>query len=305
MECEREKIVVEMNNTTFQDKFKRSSTLFGLRVQRSENIVIPVLVSKWDDSEGKIAFDVHSDVYSSLRNVKSVYMIRPLEILTSYRRMYSCNINGLMNRSPRLIQALLGRPPPKHIFFGDEEKDEDVKEEKENVNGRSRGGSFGEWCALAKNIKQHRKEREEEKMEREEKKIRREEDKTKKIEKKIGKQTLNTSQTNAISQFLKSDEPLCMIHGPPGTGKTKTIIGMLEMLLLSGQAKSDLRIVVCAPSNKAVYVLLRAYNAKVMSLKSSPSSVKPLLVGVEDNLPSDLRPYVAFRRLTHIKSLQP
>ena len=77
-----------------------------------------------------------------------------------------------------------------------------------------------------------------------------------------------------------------------GTGKTKTIIGMLEMLLLSGHAKSDLRIVVCAPSNKAVYVLLRAYNAKVMSLKSS--SVKPLLVGVEDNLPSDLRPYVIF-----------
>ena len=205
-----------------------------------------------------------------------------------------------------MIQALLGRPPPKHIFFGDEEKDEeDVKEEKENVNGRSRGGSFGEWCALAKNIKQHRREREEEKMEREEKKIRREEDKTKKIEdktkkieQKTGKQTLNTSQTNAISQFLKSDEPLCMIHGPPGTGKTKTIIGMLEMLLLSGHASSDLRIVVCAPSNKAVYVLLRAYNAKVMSLKSS--SVKPLLVGVEDNLPSDLRPYVAFRRLTHI-----
>ena len=42
VECEREKIVVEMNNMTFQEKFKRSSTLFGLRVQRSENIVIPV-----------------------------------------------------------------------------------------------------------------------------------------------------------------------------------------------------------------------------------------------------------------------
>ena len=306
VECEREKIVVEMNRT-FQDKFKRSSTLFGLRVERSKNIVIPLLVSKWDDSEGKIAFDVHSsDVYSSLRDVKSVYMIRPLEILTSYRRMYSCNINGLMNRSPRLVQALLGRPPPKHIFFGDEdvvvtEKDE-TEDLKENVNGRSRGGSFGEWCALAKNIKQHRRDREEdkiEKIEREEKKIKREKEKTKNVEKQTS--LLNTSQRNAISCFLNDNEPLCMIHGPPGTGKTKTIIGMLEMLLLCGHVKSDLRIVVCAPSNKAVYVLLRAYNAKVMSLKksSSSSSVKPLLVGVEDNLPSDLRPYVT-HSLTHI-----
>ena len=293
-ECDREKIVVEYVRTpSFKDKFKRSSTLFGLRVRRADHDILPIMVRKWDEAEGRIVFDVHSDVFACLKGMKRLYMIRPLEIMTSYRRMYVCDINGLTNRSPKLVQALLGRPPPKHVFFvdGDQEDNEEIEAEKhEIVNGRSRGGSFGEWCALARNIKQHRRERKENEFE------------IAAIEKKkdsrnsMMKTNLNTSQTHAISCFLKGNEPLYMIHGPPGTGKTKTIVGMLRTLLC-GDKPADSRVVVCAPSNKAVYVILRSYITKVMSLKSS--SVKPLLVGVEDGLPSDLRPYFVHDAKAH------
>ena len=270
--CQRErgKITVEFFQIpSFQEKFKRTSTLFGLI--RENNILLPALVQKWNESEGRVVFDVHESTSSS--HVQSVTLI-PLEILTSYRRMYTCNLNGLMNRSPRLIQALLGRPPSKHTFFIEEDEEEDSKN-----NGRPRGGSFGEWCALAKNIKRHR--------------IEREKKKNKKTKQKKGEE-LNESQMNAIKSFLNGDEPLYMIHGPPGTGKTKTIIGMLNMLSSSSSSEDgdEKRIVVCAPSNKAVYVILRSYVLKMKS--SSPEQQQqqqPLLVGVEDGLPDDLRKY--------------
>lgn len=61
---------------------------------------------------------------------------------------------------------------------------------------------------------------------------------------------LNQSQNLAISAML-ADQPLTILHGPPGTGKTTTLIEGIKALL----AKNKKQILVVAPSNTAVDLL--------------------------------------------------
>ncbi|KAK6385878.1 hypothetical protein LTS17_001450 [Exophiala oligosperma] len=58
--------------------------------------------------------------------------------------------------------------------------------------------------------------------------------------------TLNSSQKDAIKFALSSPE-VALIHGPPGTGKTYTLIELILQLLKQGQ-----RVLVCGPSNISV-----------------------------------------------------
>ena len=60
---------------------------------------------------------------------------------------------------------------------------------------------------------------------------------------------LNDAQQFAIRSCLNSDN-VSIIHGPPGTGKTTTIVAMIRQL-----AMKEKRILVCAPSNNAVDLL--------------------------------------------------
>jgi DNA polymerase alpha-associated DNA helicase A len=58
--------------------------------------------------------------------------------------------------------------------------------------------------------------------------------------------SLNDSQQEAIRFALASRE-IALIHGPPGTGKTHTLIELILQLL-----KQNLRLLVCGPSNISV-----------------------------------------------------
>ncbi|KAI1643446.1 DNA helicase [Daldinia loculata] len=58
--------------------------------------------------------------------------------------------------------------------------------------------------------------------------------------------TLNDSQKDAIRFALASKE-IALIHGPPGTGKTHTLIELILQMV-----KRDLRVLVCGPSNISV-----------------------------------------------------
>ncbi|EXJ83233.1 hypothetical protein A1O1_06852 [Capronia coronata CBS 617.96] len=58
--------------------------------------------------------------------------------------------------------------------------------------------------------------------------------------------TLNASQQDAIRFALSSPE-IALIHGPPGTGKTYTLIELILQLL-----KQNQRVLVCGPSNISV-----------------------------------------------------
>lgn len=59
-------------------------------------------------------------------------------------------------------------------------------------------------------------------------------------------ETLNESQKDAIRFALASPE-VALIHGPPGTGKTHTLIELILQML-----QQNLRILVCGPSNISV-----------------------------------------------------
>ena len=58
--------------------------------------------------------------------------------------------------------------------------------------------------------------------------------------------TLNDSQQGAI-RFALASRDVALIHGPPGTGKTHTLIELIQQCLRRGQ-----RLLVCGPSNISV-----------------------------------------------------
>jgi superfamily I DNA and/or RNA helicase len=60
---------------------------------------------------------------------------------------------------------------------------------------------------------------------------------------------LNSSQSEAVSKVL-SAEAVAIIHGPPGTGKTNTLVEAIVQTL-----HSEKQVLVCAPSNTAVDLL--------------------------------------------------
>jgi ATP-dependent RNA/DNA helicase IGHMBP2 len=63
-------------------------------------------------------------------------------------------------------------------------------------------------------------------------------------------QTLNESQQEAV-RFAQTAEDIAIIHGPPGTGKTTTLVEIIRQLVLNGQS-----VLAVAPSNLAVDNLL-------------------------------------------------
>lgn len=83
---------------------------------------------------------------------------------------------------------------------------------------------------------------------------------------------LNPSQNGAVNAFRKLDKGYQIIQGPPGTGKTTTVIQLLAAL--------NEKILVCAPSNKAVHILAERFMAEF-------PEVPIMLIGVEQKLPSD------------------
>jgi hypothetical protein len=61
---------------------------------------------------------------------------------------------------------------------------------------------------------------------------------------------LNTSQQRAVQAALAAHQ-LAVVHGPPGTGKTTTVVEIIRQL-----ANREKPVLVCAPSNAAVDVLV-------------------------------------------------
>ncbi|KAI5163621.1 regulator of nonsense transcripts 1 [Nematocida ausubeli] len=64
-----------------------------------------------------------------------------------------------------------------------------------------------------------------------------------------GYKKLNEAQRNAVIMSL--NQPLTLIQGPPGTGKTQTISCMISQFIQRG-----MQVLVCAPSNMAVFKLV-------------------------------------------------
>lgn len=87
--------------------------------------------------------------------------------------------------------------------------------------------------------------------------------------------SLNPSQMSAINAALRAED-LTMIHGPPGTGKTTTVVEYIRQEVLRGK-----RVLCCAPSNVAVDNLLER-------LASSSSSLRLVRLGHPARLSSKI-----------------
>jgi ATP-dependent RNA/DNA helicase IGHMBP2 len=62
----------------------------------------------------------------------------------------------------------------------------------------------------------------------------------------LNNKNLNESQQQAVNAILQN-ESICIVHGPPGTGKTTVLIEAILQLIAAGE-----KIIVSAPSNTAV-----------------------------------------------------
>jgi hypothetical protein len=91
---------------------------------------------------------------------------------------------------------------------------------------------------------------------------------------------LNLSQFYSVSAFHQADEGYYCLQGPPGTGKTTTIVHLLKVL----SQDSAQKILVCAPSNKAVRVIASRTISTFPELDVAIS-------GVAKDLPELLRPF--------------
>lgn len=71
---------------------------------------------------------------------------------------------------------------------------------------------------------------------------------------------LNTSQQNAVNAILANPD-ITIIHGPPGTGKTTTLVAAIAKL-----CERENTVLVTAPSNTAADLLTERLNAKGLSV---------------------------------------
>jgi len=67
---------------------------------------------------------------------------------------------------------------------------------------------------------------------------------------------LNKSQNDALNKVLNAKD-LAIIHGPPGTGKTTTLVEAISETL-----KNENQVLVCAPSNAAVDLIVEKLSGK-------------------------------------------
>jgi len=89
-------------------------------------------------------------------------------------------------------------------------------------------------------------------------------------------QHLNDSQKDAIKKMMAAKD-LFVIHGPPGTGKTTTIVAAIQTALIYSK-----QVLVCAPSNAA---------ADLLTEKLAQARVKVLRVGNPARISEEILPY--------------
>lgn len=71
---------------------------------------------------------------------------------------------------------------------------------------------------------------------------------------------LNESQNQALQKVLEAQD-VAIIHGPPGTGKTTTLVHAIKETV-----KSEKQVLVCAPSNAAVDLLVEKLSEKGLNV---------------------------------------
>ncbi|MBX2844411.1 MAG: AAA family ATPase [Flammeovirgaceae bacterium] len=100
---------------------------------------------------------------------------------------------------------------------------------------------------------------------------------------------LNDSQNKAVNQILKAQD-VAIIHGPPGTGKTTTIVAAIQEVL-----KVENQVLVTAPSNTAVDLLTE---------KLAENGVNVLRIGNPARVNEELMQYSLEAQITNHNDYQ-
>ncbi|KAL3805664.1 hypothetical protein HJC23_005908 [Cyclotella cryptica] len=197
---------------------------------------------------------------SKARNGQMMFQAIALTTLISQvRQMEAC----LRMTKVAFMPKLLGCKKSKHIRFYDSEEDEIIEgnvsceedaldeEKTENWRTETRKENEPSMNSLLENLPQ-----------------------------------LNTTQERAASCFLNSlPSSLILVQGPPGTGKSTFLVNVICRRLAT-DPKS--RLLVTAPTNKAVMVLAQRFLGVIKDVDSSViNHANPILVGVEDKLISN------------------
>ncbi|XP_035377280.1 probable helicase senataxin isoform X1 [Electrophorus electricus] len=109
---------------------------------------------------------------------------------------------------------------------------------------------------------------------------------------------------------------ILLIHGPPGTGKSKTIVGLLYKLLIDDRAStsvshqgkcSRMRILVCAPSNAAIDNLMKkmipTFKEKSNCPQGNCGDINLVRLGSEKTISAVLHPF-SLDRQTKARTLK-
>ena len=89
-------------------------------------------------------------------------------------------------------------------------------------------------------------------------------------------QHLNDSQRNAVLHMLQAEDAF-VLHGPPGTGKTTTLVAAVQAALCGST-----QVLVCAPSNAA---------ADLLTERLAAAGVKVLRIGNPARISEEILPY--------------
>lgn len=87
---------------------------------------------------------------------------------------------------------------------------------------------------------------------------------------------LNESQQEAVSK-INGNEPIVIVHGPPGTGKTTTLVASIAELVKNGE-----KVLVCAPSNAAT---------DHIALQLIKQGISTLRIGNQTKMSAELLPF--------------
>ncbi|XP_066963486.1 uncharacterized protein [Macrobrachium rosenbergii] len=106
---------------------------------------------------------------------------------------------------------------------------------------------------------------------------------------------LNESQTQAVVQvsvkcvYDPHLPKLSLIHGPPGTGKTRTIVSLVAQIVRLSEetCMPNYRILLCAPSNAVADEL----TLRLVKLREINIPLRVVRVGIRDNIIPEVRGY--------------